>query len=128
MEPATDPPNTDAGALGVRAVHRSMAAMIGFVASSATAIASIAATTQSMTYSDGASCRICVAEIRKVMVSKSNEARGSSWSDTGKVDRRNSAGEELRTEAEDCGLVTRITGGAEVVLSGERSPSEETVM
>ena len=62
------------------------------------------------------------------MVSKSKEARGSSVSDTGSVDIRSSAGEELCIDREEFGFVTRMTGGDEVVLNGERSPSEETVI
>ena len=94
-----------------------MSARTGFVASSETATARIAAMRESMAYREGIVVIMAVAEMERVIVPRSRDASGSSESVRGRVDVR---GEGARlapsTEFDDTGVVTRIVGGWHVDL------------
>ena len=89
-----------------------MFAKMGLVASSETATARIAATSESIAYSEGIVAMTAAGEMERVRVPKSSTARGSSRSVTGKVEVRGLAACCASSMAiEDGGPVTMMVGG-----------------
>lgn len=89
-----------------------ISASMGLVASSETATANIAATRESMAYSEGMVASTAAGDMERVLVPKSKEASGSSWSGTGRVEvRRLAACFAASVAVGETGPVTMIVGG-----------------
>jgi hypothetical protein len=85
---------------------------MGFVASSETATANIAAMRESIAYRDGMVVITAAGEMESVLVAKSKDASGSSWSGIGRVEVREFAACRAASIAvEEDGTVTIIVGG-----------------
>lgn len=83
-----------------------------FEASSETATASIAVTRESIAYNEGIVAVMAAAEMERVSVPRSRDARSSSESAKGRVDVRGVAAMLAPSTAlADIGVVTRIVGG-----------------
>lgn len=88
-----------------------MSAKIGFVASSETATASMAAMSESIAYKEGIVAMTAAGATVSVLVAKSRDASGSSESATGRVEVRGLAACCAAANAvDDGGPVTRIVG------------------
>lgn len=81
---------------------------MGFVDSSETATARIAATRESTAYSEGIVAMTAAGEMERVPVAKSRDARGSSESGAGRVD---VLGLAASMAVDEMGPVTIIVGG-----------------